>query len=100
MSDKRKIIIGAVIVIIILAVILVPIGIRNTGTPSEIGSVSGDSIAESTKAVQENADNFTKETIEVGDVIPTVRPELSATDPSTVNLISGNVQFVEAFAFW
>jgi hypothetical protein len=100
MSDKRKIIIGTVFLIIILAVILVPIGIRNTGTPSDIVSVSGDSIAESTKPVQENADSNTKDTVEAGDVIPTIRPEISATDPSTVNLVSGNVQFVEAFAFW
>jgi len=34
------------------------------------------------------------------DVKPTPRPELSATDPSTVNLASGNPQVLEFFAFW
>jgi hypothetical protein len=34
------------------------------------------------------------------DVQPTPRPELIATDPSTVNLASGSPQVLEFFAFW
>ncbi|HUS83902.1 MAG TPA: hypothetical protein VMX56_02060 [Anaerolineales bacterium] len=34
------------------------------------------------------------------DVKPTPRPELSATDPSTVSLASGGPQVLEFFAFW
>ncbi len=34
------------------------------------------------------------------NVKPTPRPELSATEPSTVNLASGRPQLVEFFAFW
>ncbi len=34
------------------------------------------------------------------DVRPTPRPELSATDPSTVNLVSGKPVLLEFFAFW
>ncbi|MGB2897131.1 MAG: hypothetical protein WBB65_13320 [Anaerolineales bacterium] len=34
------------------------------------------------------------------DVKPTPRPELSATDVSTVTLASGGPQVVEFFAFW
>ena len=34
------------------------------------------------------------------DVKTTPRPELSATDPSTVNLASGSPQVLEFFAFW
>ena len=34
------------------------------------------------------------------DVRPTPRPELSATDPSTVNLAAGKPVFLEFFAFW
>lgn len=34
------------------------------------------------------------------DVRPTPRPELSATDPSTVNLASGRPVLLEFFAFW
>ena len=33
-------------------------------------------------------------------VVPTLRTDLEATDPSSVNLLSGGVQLVEAFAFW
>jgi hypothetical protein len=31
---------------------------------------------------------------------PTPRPDLRATDPTTVSLASGQVQLVEFFAFW
>jgi hypothetical protein len=34
------------------------------------------------------------------EVRPTPRPELSATDPSTVNLASGKPVLLEFFAFW
>ena len=34
------------------------------------------------------------------DVRPTPRPELSATEPSTVNLASGKPVLLEFFAFW
>ena len=34
------------------------------------------------------------------DVKPTPRPELSASDPSTVNLATGNPQLFWFFAFW
>ncbi|MBE9478572.1 MAG: hypothetical protein IMY80_01290 [Chloroflexi bacterium] len=34
------------------------------------------------------------------DVLPTPRPELSATEPSTVNLASGKPVLLEFFAFW
>lgn len=33
-------------------------------------------------------------------VKPTPRPDLHASDPSTVSLASGQVQLVEFFAFW
>lgn len=32
--------------------------------------------------------------------VPAVRLELEATDPETVNLVAGQVQLVEFFAFW
>ena len=34
------------------------------------------------------------------DAKPTPRPELSATEPSTVNLASGKPVLLEFFAFW
>jgi hypothetical protein len=33
-------------------------------------------------------------------IVATARPELSATDPSTVSLASGRLQLVWFFAFW
>ncbi len=33
-------------------------------------------------------------------VVPTPRVGLQSTDPSTVNLASGQIQLVEVFAFW
>lgn len=33
-------------------------------------------------------------------VKPTLRPDLHASDPSTVSLASGQLQLVEFFAFW
>lgn len=33
-------------------------------------------------------------------ILPTPRTGLSSTDPATVNLASGEIQLVEAFAFW
>ena len=32
--------------------------------------------------------------------IPTARAGLEGTDPGTVNLASGEIQLIEAFAFW
>jgi len=33
-------------------------------------------------------------------ILPTMRDGLESTDPSSVNLTSGNIQLVELFAFW
>ena len=32
--------------------------------------------------------------------VPTARTGLESTDPGTVNLASGQIQLIEAFAFW
>jgi len=37
---------------------------------------------------------------EINGQLPTARTGLEATDPGTVNLKSGSLQLVEAFAFW
>ena len=42
----------------------------------------------------------TEEPDEVDIVAPAPKTGLVATDPNSVNLISGQVQLVEAFAFW
>ena len=60
------------------------------GTPAENMEVSEGEVAP-TSVPSEPAP---------ADVKPTPRPELSATEPSTVNLASGRPQLVEFFAFW
>lgn len=45
-----------------------------------------------TVTVQENTPTTT--------IPPTPRTEMEGTDPTTVNLASGDVQLVEIFAFW
>ena len=37
---------------------------------------------------------------EVNEPAPVLKTELEATDPSTINLASGEIQLVEFFAFW
>lgn len=34
------------------------------------------------------------------EAAPTPRPELAASDPATVELAAGELQFIEFFAFW
>jgi len=49
--------------------------------------------------VQQEADPAQAEVEDI-HVVPTPRTGLESTDPATVNLASGEIQFVEVFAFW
>ena len=49
--------------------------------------------------IQESAEP-TPEAVVEEQVPPTPRAGLESTDPATVNLASGELQLVEAFAFW
>ena len=50
---------------------------------------------EETDAVQ-----ATEEQPAAEEIVPTARVGLQATDPTTANLASGDLQLIEAFAFW
>lgn len=105
MEDNRIVIAGVVIAALIAGVSLVFLGGRNDAGVSDIVSVPevitegegiSDVIQETTAVVSVPA----TVTVQSEQVIPTPRTGLEATDPGSVNLLSGNVQFVEAFAFW
>ena len=100
MGDNRKFITMIVVFVIVVGIVVVLINVNNSDSQSEIASVTIEPTSENTDIVQENEISVPQATVETASVIPTVRPEMSATDPSSVNLISGNIQFVEAFAFW
>ena len=105
MKDNRIVIVGVVIAVMLAGVLIVFLGGRNNAGESELFSVpevstegEGTSgvIQETTVVVSAPA----TVTVQTEQVIPTPRTGLEATDPGSVNLLSGNVQFVEAFAFW
>lgn len=111
MKDNRKIlilIVGVLLIFVIAAIFMVgnrsPAGEvvtsglvteASSGESSDTGnSDSGDVSASETTTEPNEA------TQEVVAVVPTVRAGLESTDPASVNLISGNIQLVEIFAFW
>ncbi len=105
MKDNRIVIVGVVIAVLIAGVSIVFLVGRNNAGGSDILSVP-EVITEgegTSDVIQETAVVVavtTTVTVQSEQVIPTPRTGLEATDPDSVNLLSGNVQFVEAFAFW
>ena len=104
MRDNRIVLVGIVVVLFISGVVIVFFGGQNSSDPQNVVSAPEIIINEATSPVVIEATSEVTETIAVTVqselAIPTPRSGLEATDPSTVNLVSGNVQFVEAFAFW
>lgn len=68
----------------------------NSSIPSQEADVKA---ATQTNTVEENESEPIQST-EMSADKPTPRVGLVATDPSTVNLASGDIQLVEFFAFW
>ncbi len=111
MKDNRKILIlvvGGLLIFVIAAIFVV--GNRKQVveviTPDPITEASsiessdtGDSGA-SDGSASEAAPEPAEATQEIAAAVPTVRAGLESTDPASVNLISGNIQLVEVFAFW
>ncbi|MBS1250778.1 MAG: hypothetical protein MAG431_02374 [Chloroflexi bacterium] len=73
-------------------------------TPVPQQTETATTAVEETEAVSEEAPTPSQTELSETEVeekpVPTVRPELMATDPETVNLASGDIQLVEFFAFW
>ena len=111
MKENRKIfilIVGGILIFVIAAIFVV--GNRRQASeviPPEPGteassiesSDTGDSGA-SDGSASEATPEPAEDTQEIAAAVPTVRAGLESTDPASVNLISGNIQLVEVFAFW
>jgi len=98
------VIIGLVLVVLIAGVLIVFLGGSNNTEGSDILSAP-ELITEdiTSNIVQDTAVDVAAPatvTVQSEQVVPTPRTGLEATDPGSVNLLTGNVQFVEAFAFW
>jgi len=104
MRDNRIVIGGIVFVVLIAGVLIVFLGGRNNTGGSDILSVPEVITQDGTSnIVQETAVDVAVSatvTVQSNQVVPTQRIGLEATDPGSVNLMTGNVQFIEAFAFW
>jgi hypothetical protein len=109
MKDKRKILIVGLVMIFVIAAIYVVVIRRLSGEVvtselvTEVGSVESSDTGNSDTGdvtVSEATPEPAEATQEVVAVVPTVRAGLESTDPASLNLISGNIQLVEIFAFW
>jgi FtsZ-interacting cell division protein ZipA len=111
MKDNRKIfilIVGGLMIFVIAAIFVVgnrrqasevmipePVTEASSIESSDTGD-SGASDGSASEATPEPAEA----TQEIAAAVPTFRAGLESTDPASVNLISGNIQLVEVFAFW
>ncbi len=111
MRDSRKILImiGAAVFIIVLSVVLV-VSSRDpvvkelavdlaaeTSTVEDFGPEKPETID---ILNAEEAPGSTEAAQDVVTAVPTARAGLESTNPETVKLASGDIQFVELFAFW
>ncbi|MEE8356072.1 MAG: hypothetical protein V3R33_02080 [Anaerolineales bacterium] len=111
MKDNRKIlllIVGGLLIFVIAAIFVVSNRkqVVEVITPDPITEASsiensdtGGSDA-SDGSASEAAPEPAEDTQEIAAAVTTVRAGLESTDPASVNLISGNIQLVEVFAFW
>ncbi len=103
MRDNRIVIVALVVLVLVGGVVFVFFGGRNNTETQTVSTVpDGNSVEETAPVIQETtvvAAPATN-TVESEPMVPTPRASMVATDPGSVNLVSGNVQFVEAFAFW
>lgn len=104
MRDNRILIVGIIVSVLIAGVVVIFLGGGDTSGEQEIISVSNVSSSEgSASGVKQPTSEMAvsaSSTAQSEQLIPTPRSGFEATDPSTVNLVSGDVQFIEAFAFW
>lgn len=107
MRDNKKIV-TVVGVLILLVGISAAFFLGRIGNGKDAVFVSSDETANielaadvtAAAVISENEANPTEEVVFVEAAIPTPKTGLASTDPSTVNLASGEPQLVELFAFW
>ena len=68
--------------------------------PEQSTQVGGGETAGATPVVASAAGSPTDQVKPTQPTAPTIRTELAATDPATVNFASGRPTLVEFFAFW
>ncbi len=106
MRKNNKILIVIIGALLLAGVVLVFIVTGRSEVPEQIVELSepiGDVLTATTEIprteISEAAEPPQSEGVE-DQVVATPRSGLESTDPSTVNLASGNIQLVEIFAFW
>lgn len=104
MHDKRILAAGIVIVLVIAGAAIVLLGGR-VGPESPQGVSQGQSTAtgpvpEELLQPTETGLALDQAPAEPAQILPTPRSGLEASDPDSVELASGSLQLVEAFAFW
>lgn len=104
MRQKFKLVTGLIVLVLILgvAIFFVVSGnrspelvVRQTETIGDDVSVTEVPAAEIQKSAEPTRDDIVEEL-----TVPTPRAGLESTNPASVNLASGDIQLVEAFAFW
>jgi flagellar basal body-associated protein FliL len=103
MKDNRIIVVGVIVLVLIVGVVIVFVGGKGPG--SEVVIVPTESVVQAdVSQAQEQPPTEIAESVDPTATAeintPAPKTELSATDPSSVNLTSGDIQLVEAFAFW
>ena len=106
MREKNKILLVSVIAILVvgIAVVFVFTGGRNDSEravtqPAVVEEVAVVDTEITATEAQQSADPTQSEDVEE-QIIPTPRTGLESTDPATVSLATGEIQLIEAFAFW
>ena len=104
MIKNKKRLIVAIVATLLVGIVLVGLG-RNNALEEVVTdpTVADEISAENTDIPATEADQATEATqaeITEAPVIPTARAGLESTNPATVNLNLGEIQLVEAFAFW
>ena len=106
MRNNNKTLIVIIVAILLVGITVVVVGLgRNDGpeqvvtNPAEVDEVSVEYTEITATEVDQPAEAANAEVTEA-PVLPTARAGLESTDPATVNLNTGEIQLVEAFAFW
>jgi hypothetical protein len=109
-KDNQKIIIALVVTVLVMGGLSVFVfrgdkeGIENvTGTAETEVSLSREiDTGDTNVGTVPTVDDSPTKTLVVAEegIVPTPRSGLESTDPSVVNLASGEIQLVEFFAYW
>jgi len=106
MKEKNKIIGILLIALLLVGIAIVFVITGRSEKPEQIteSTIQVDEVALADTEVPateiQEAAEVTEEAVVEEQAPPAQRTGLESTDPATVNLASGQLQLVEAFAFW